>query len=268
MGHTGKADGRLHPFRHILPPRLALKIRAFFQAQIRQATATDGPAVEDQSACCTGPLVPFRDQEEWSEDDFPNHGPFELQYHPHDGHELSREQRRNGVDVVWVLPYAHKSAIAPTLNAAIVDICTNLTRGSDGLLGDAVAAFTVHPDDGPQVVRETTIEALVGGGARAAKLHCSVGRYSILHDNLTPFWTIANQVHLPVVVHFGVHTSGNTASEDLADTTQLLSTYPHVRLIIAHSGEPAVQRAIKLAMRFDNVYLDTTPVGALPVASP
>ena len=134
-------------------------------------------------------------------------------------------------------------------------------RGTGEGLDKAVVAFTVHPNDGKKGVQETTLQAIVKHGARAAKLHCSVGKYSILHENLTPFWQLANQVLFPVIVHFGTSISGNTATEELRQVENLLETYPNVRLVIAHSGHPAVQWAIRLAIKFDNVYLDTTPVG-------
>ena len=94
-----------------------------------------------------------------------------------------------------------------------------------------------------------------------AKLHCSVGRYSVLNENLRSFWELANKVLFPVVIHFGSSESGNTASQELNDIEELIKRYSNVRLIIAHSGHPAVVKGIKLAMQFEHVYLDTTPVG-------
>ncbi|UZJ56555.1 hypothetical protein CBS101457_005875 [Exobasidium rhododendri] len=277
---------------HILPPRLASKIRAFFEVQISQAgvdtkssIAADPSRVEvvvedrrrdvqdssrnaSSSSCCgTG----FVDREEWTQADFAEHGSFRFPYHPYDVQQLAKEQRKNAIHTIWILPYAHKSGISSALNSAIVDICSNISGqqhqrshgvidGKTGSLNRAIAAFTVHPADGKDGVRATTLQALREGCAMAAKLHCSVGDYSVLHPNLTPFWQLSNQCRFPVVVHFGKSISGNTATTELGEIEELLLLYPHVPLIIAHSGHPAILRAIKLAMKFDNVYLDTTPV--------
>lgn len=148
------------------------------------------------------------------------------------------------------------------LNTAILDVCSSLEDNTTGKgLTRAIVAFTVHPDDGPKGVEEASLQALTQGNAKVAKLHCSVGRYSVLDENLEPFWKLANKVHFPVVVHFGSSESGNTASQELLDIEELLKKYSEVRLIIAHSGHPAVVRGMKLAMQHEHVYLDTTPVG-------
>jgi len=223
----------------------------------------------ESSSCCTGgasTTTIFKDQEEWTESDFQKHGSFQLPYHPFDLASLISSQKQNSIHTIWVLPYAHKSNISIALNESITEICSKLMkqddeRGTGEGLDKAVVAFTVHPNDGKKGVQETTLQAIVKHGARAAKLHCSVGKYSILHENLTPFWQLANQVLFPVIVHFGTSISGNTATEELRQVENLLETYPNVRLVIAHSGHPAVQWAIRLAIKFDNVYLDTTPVG-------
>lgn len=234
--------------------------------------------VEQEMSCCglnnnyNNNTSLFLDREDWTKKDFLNHGNIKFPYHPFNIDQLTFEQRKNAIHTVWILPYAHKLGMSSSLNAAIVDICKQvMTRSGgggddckeeEGLgLNHAIAAFTVHPDDGIQGVRQTTIEAIKQGGARAAKLHCSVGNYSILHANLEPFWQLASIVLFPVIVHLGTSTSGNTATDELKQVEQLMTTYPNVRLIIAHTGHPAVQRAIKMALKFSNVYLDTTPVG-------
>lgn len=185
---------------------------------------------------------------------------------------MTEEQRANGVGSIWILPYAHKGSIAEKLNSSIVEICSTLEnstlRNKKGEMKQAIAAFTVHPQDGLEGVKQATLKALVQGDARAAKLHCSVGRYSVLDDTLTPFWQLAEVVKFPVIVHAGSHASGNTASDELNNVEQLLSKYHNIQLIIAHSGHPAILKSIKLALKYDNVYLDTTPVGELSFLPP
>lgn len=172
----------------------------------------------------------------------------------------------NGIRSIWVLPYAHKGeGMARQLNGDIVTTCT---KGSfDPAFIDAVPALTVHPDDQREGVRATTLEALKAG-CKAAKLHCSVGHYGILHSSLEPFWEIADQFRLPVIVHVGNHISGHTAVSELDDVDKLVQRYKRVIFVIAHSGAPGTSEAIKLATKYSNIYLDTTPVVSHTIAYP
>ncbi|MCO5566251.1 hypothetical protein L7F22_019927 [Adiantum nelumboides] len=155
--------------------------------------------------------------------------------------------------------------MARQLNGDIINACTKGTF--DSAFIDAVPALTVHPEDGKEAVRKTTLEALQNG-CKAAKLHCSVGNYGILHPSLEPFWEIADQVRLPVIVHVGNHISGHTAVSELDDVDKLMQRFKSVIFVIAHSGAPGTSEAIKLATKYPNVYLDTTPVVSHTISYP
>lgn len=245
---------------HILPARLASKIRAFFLASIASidaSTPVDGghsPGSPGPVGCCSA--APF-DGTYDSADDFPIHGRFSIRYHESDPLLLATELRRSGIKGNWVLPYAHKGGMASQLNADILSICAQLQHG--GGLTAVVPGFTVHPADGVEGVASTAREA-IKAGARVCKLHCSVGAYTVLDPALVPLWTLASKVRFPTVVHAGGHLSGNTARTELGDIEQLAKTYPEARIVLAHSASPAVKAALELARRYENVYLDTTPV--------
>lgn len=247
--------------RHILPPKLATKIRKVFEA----AEGIQGKAAAEDQVCCT-PMYGEQDEEaDEAKGGFGAHKPFKLAYHPHDTDQLSSVLAESGLRTIWVLPYAHKGdGMAQQLNEDVARICQAGFDPTSPL--QAVPALTVHPADGDDGVRATTIHALVSVGCRAAKLHCSVGRYGVLHPNLDPFWQIADLVRLPVVVHFGQHISGHTAVAELDDVELLVLRYKHVPLVIAHSAAPSTQKAIRLASCHANVYLDTTPVGEYDAA--
>lgn len=245
-------------YRHILPPRLAQKIRNVFLAAEGLSSGQDANHV-----CCT----PAYDVQDGQGPTFSDQPLFQLKYPAYNtDRNMQAILSENGIRSVWVLPYAHKgNGMARELNDDIVAICKNETF--DSRIIDAVPAFTIHPDDDTEGVRKTTIDAL-RKGCKAAKLHCSVGRYGILHPSLDPFWKIANQIKLPVIVHVGNHISGHTAVEELKDVDELMHKYSQVVFIIAHSGAPGTSEAIKLAMRYPNVYLDTTPVVSHTIAYP
>lgn len=245
-----------HTFSHILPPKLAQKIRGVFLAAEGLSVGQDVNHI-----CCTPAYDTIQSPT------FTDQPLFELKYPAYNKDRNMQEiLSGNGIRSVWVLPYAHKGeGMARQLNNDIVTTCT---RGTfDPAYIHAVPALTIHPDDEIEGVRTTIIEAL-RAGCRAAKLHCSVGRYDILNHSLEPFWEIADKVRLPVIVHVGNHISGHTAVSELDDVHALMRKYKSVIFVIAHSGAPGTSEAIKLALQYPNVYLDTTPVVSHTIAYP
>lgn len=241
---------------HILPPRLALKIRRMFEAA--ENGLQPGP-VENSGSCCT-PAYDLADKPP----SFDHHGPFELHYPAHYTAEVDEIHKSCRIRSIWVLPYAHKGdGMAKQLNHDVSKICQ---ESLDKM--HAVAALTVHPEDGSAGVEHTTRDAILRLGCRAAKLHCSVGRYNVLESALDPFWSIADATRLPVIVHVGGHVSGHTGEDELDAIEELLKRFHNVPLVIAHSAAPATQRAIELALNYSNVYLDTTPIVTHCVAYP
>lgn len=197
---------------------------------------------------------------------FPSHGRFSLPYPASDVSALVRAQRRAGIASCWILPYAHKAGMSRRLNEDIASMIAP-ALASEGLAAPTIG-FTVHPSDGADEVDASTRAALLRG-ARVAKLHCSVGDYGVLHANLAPFWSLSDTLHFPVVVHFGTHLSGHTLSSDLLDCLgTLAATYRHAPIVVAHSGDPSVSIALRLAATHENIYLDTTPTVTRPPAYP
>jgi hypothetical protein len=277
---------------HVLPERLAHKIRAFFNAVIADAEGSEvaseaapasvASASEDVAAdaaappphACCPPAAAF-DAEYADADAFPSPGRLVYPYHESDPKLLAQSLRdagalllprypslsaltriREGIKGSWILPYAHKAGVAAPLNDAILSVCTALRSHGQS----PIAGLTAHPDDGADAVGAYTRRA-IAAGARVAKLHCSVGEYSVLHPGLAPFWETVAAARVPVVVHAGSHVSGNTASPEMRDIEEVARRYPEARVVIAHSGSPAVKAALEVARRCGNVYLDTTPTG-------
>ena len=174
--------------------------------------------------------------------------------HSHDLAQIVPPMRDASIGGNWILPYAHKADMADQLNTDIVKISQQM-QSEYGI--NTVPGFTVHPSDGPEAVGRITRQAILRG-ARVAKLHCSVGAYSVLHPNFAPFWSLAEQILWPTVVHAGGHASGQTLIRELEQIDKLAERYPKARIIIAHSGAPACKQGIELAMKRPNIYLDTT----------
>jgi predicted TIM-barrel fold metal-dependent hydrolase len=205
---------------HIMPDRLALAIRRYFDALIGWTLAYPSVLKDD----------------------------------------VVRAEREAGVDRFWALPYAHKAGIAGPVNEWMASDVA-------GIPG-AIAAATFHPDD-------ADLPALVGRafdelGLRVAKLHCSVGRFDADDPRLEPLWAAAEDRRVPVVVHAGHAENGRTDASELAPIDRVATAHPHLRLVIAHAGQPDVDAALDLLERHPALHADLTSAhewgAALPVA--
>jgi len=160
-----------------------------------------------------------------------------------------------GFDTAWLLPYAHRQGVAASINewtAAEVRRFPGLIPGS-----------TFHPadEDLPNLVER----ALVDLRLRVVKLHCSVGRFAANDVRLQPLWETAASLGVPVVIHAGQHSPGETAAEEIDAIVPVLRGHPALRLVLAHAGHPNTSRALALMAEYDNLYADVTPVWDRPV---
>jgi len=133
---------------------------------------------------------------------FALHMPADLAY-PTDHGAVLDSLARDGVDLVWSLPYAHRADVAAGMNEAMA-----------GIVGSAVTVkvvggATIHPGDAdPLTVLRRAVEDL---GLQVLKLHCSVGDYSPDDPRLDPVWEYVSAIRLPVVVHAGHAVSGHSS---------------------------------------------------------
>ncbi len=215
------------------------------------AVPSDTPA--EPLPCCPPPEIFETDWSSLSQ--IRSHVPKAIPFHQHDLAQIVPPMRAAQFAGNWILPYAHKADMADQLNTDIAHIAQRL-NAEFGMR--TVPGFTVHPSDGAEEVGRVTRRA-IQRGARIAKLHCSVGAYSVLHPSFAPYWELAEHVLWPTVVHAGGHVSGSTLSTELVQIDRLAERYPNARIIVAHSGAPACKQGIELAVRRKNVYLDTTP---------
>lgn len=244
-------------FADILPERLAAKIRSFFETSISLLSDQEDSSPTNDApfpTCCGA----FPD-----ESSFPSHGNFKLPYPSSLIPELAKIQSDSKIKGSWVLPYAHKSGMSRKLNQDILEVCESLREC--GL--EPVAGFTCHPSDGKEEVLKTAKEA-IRSGSKVSKLHCSVGSYGVMHEAFSDYWKLAEEIQFPVVVHLGTSTTGHTTSPEVEELEILLKKHPKLKLILAHSGSPAVMDAIHLAKRYSNLYLDTTPTVTRSVPFP
>lgn len=75
-----------------------------------------------------------------------------------------------------------------------------------------------------------------------------------------PFYRLAEKYDVPVVFHTG-DTYDKMAKVKYADpltVDEIAVTYPKVRFVIAHMGNPWIQSAAEVTYKNDNVYVDTS----------
>lgn len=238
---------------HILPPRLAERIRSYFEAS-------------GMVRCCP-PLSPPADMAAPSSS---TQSPPELMY-PTGATplvaqlfaELATPSSRkptpsalrkallrpgktgpyNGARPLHLvtLPYAHKGDMSIHLNRDVFRLAQSLTR--DELWNNRLLVtpgFTVHPEDVSPPPVDVVADAL-GRGGRVMKLHCSVGQLSVLDERLAEVWRVAEETGFPTVVHFGTSVFGTTEDAELSELETFVERFPKAKIIVGeHRGPNAI----------------------------
>ena len=173
---------------HLLPPRLAAKIRGFFLANGLLAS------------CCPTPQSSSS-----SDDDQVGHAPSSdtdgagsaasgLLAYPHEPFEVLQQIIREATPApnttaatlrttIWTLPYAHSPDMSARLNGSMLDLAQELNAASEGKV-EVLPGCTCHPGDASPLLPHQVVEQAVRRGARMVKLHCSVGSYSVMDGRL------------------------------------------------------------------------------------
>jgi hypothetical protein len=170
--------------------------------------------------------------------------------------DVAHRVRADGFNAAWLLPYAHKAGVSASVN----EWSATAGRRFPWL----IAGATFHPADGqlPQLVQRALVELRL----RVVKLHCSVGAFSPADTRLEPLWTAAARLGVPVVLHAGRRSPGETAADEVEALAPVLRDHPDLRLVLAHAGHPSTARTLELMAEFPNLYADITPVWDRPVA--
>ena len=168
---------------------------------------------------------------------------------------VAQSVRDNGFDAAWILPYAHRAGVAESVN--------EWSAAEVASVPWLVAGATFHPAD-PDFDR--LVERALGElRLRVVKLHCAVGQFSPADPRLAPLWQAASSLGVPVVVHAGQVSPGDTSAGELQELEPVLAAHPGLRVVLAHAGHPATAAAVELMARHTNLYADLTPVWDRPV---
>lgn len=182
---------------------------------------------------------------------FETHLPGDLVY-PLDHGVVCDRLAAAGVGIVWSLPYAHKPGVAAGLNAASARIAA---AGSGAV--QIVGGATIHPADTDPL---TIVRRAIDAGLRVLKLHCSVGAFDADDRRLDAAWSYVSEHGVPVVVHAGHSVDGTTSGDELGPLERVARRFPEAKIVIAHCGHRAVDRAIDLVERYPGMHADLAPV--------
>lgn len=169
---------------------------------------------------------------------------------------IAERVREADFDRAWILPYAHRAGVAESLNEWVAAEVTRYPW--------LVPGASFHPDD--EHLDVLAKRALVDLGLRVVKVHCAVGAFPPTDPRLLPLWEAAESEGVPIVIHVGQRSPGDTAADEVRQLIPVLTAHPRLRIVLAHTGHPSTASALELMDRYENLYSDVTPVGAQPNA--
>lgn len=177
--------------------------------------------------------------------------------------EVTRFLLDRGVGKLFLLHYAHKPAMARSLNAFVADLC----REDPRLVGFA----TVLPSE-PDATG--VLEEAAALGLRAVKLHCHVQAFAPDAPEALAVFATCERLDLPVLIHAGreprsprypIDTHAICAAPRLR---RVLDAFPRLRVCVPHFGADEYEPYAALLERYDQLFLDTTMVQAGLFADP
>lgn len=162
-----------------------------------------------------------------------------------DGYTCSREQLLGSLERIdaraFVFPM-HEPAGYSAANDMVIDEAER----SDGRL---FPFARLDPQDDPL----SEAERALGRGARGIKLHPRAEQFTLDHPALQPVFALANERHLPVLVHAGrgIPALGRHSVE-------ATGRHPGMRLILAHAGISDLAWIWREAPDHPNLFFDTS----------
>jgi predicted TIM-barrel fold metal-dependent hydrolase len=164
--------------------------------------------------------------------------------------------RRRGVERFCFFSYAHKPAMARSLNRWVAQTAE--------LIPEAIGFGTLHPDD-PDLV-SVADEATDALGLPGFKFHHSVQRFHVDDSRLYPVYERAEADGHLFVLHVGTMPYRDPYT-GIDGFERVMARFPRLAVCVAHMGAFDTARFLALTERYPGMYLDTT-MALAPEASP
>lgn len=103
--------------------------------------------------------------------------------------------------------------------------------------------------------------ALKEMGLKGLKLDPALQRFNMNDvERVYPLFQICSELEVPVVMHCGLSWAmqGQAKYAHPLGVEEIAQTFPKLNIVLAHFGWPWVNEAVMLALKFHNVYLDTS----------
>ena len=162
-----------------------------------------------------------------------------------------------GLSHVVALHYSHRAGMARVLNAYIAEVCRTEPR--------VIGLATVFPGE-PGAVQ--ILEDAFAAGLKGVKLHCHVQCFAPDAPELHEIYATCARHGLPLVMHAGREPKSDTYKIDpyalcaVERVERVLKAHPTLKLCVPHLGADEFEGYLKLLERHDNLWLDTTMMGA------
>jgi hypothetical protein len=157
-----------------------------------------------------------------------------------------------GLDRAVILPIDAASTRGTTVysNDQIAELCAM----SDRLVGFA----SVDPCRGS--APDDLERAVVDLGLRGLKLAPAMQRTFPDHPGLDPLYARAEALGVPILFHAGMswEPGSRLAYGQPLRFERVAADFPRLRIVLAHLAWPWVMEAVALALKYPNVYLDTS----------
>ena len=171
--------------------------------------------------------------------------------------EVIRFLLDRGLSHVVALHYSHRAGMARTLNAYIAEVCRTEPR--------VIGLATVFPGE-PGAVQ--ILEEAFAAGLKGVKLHCHVQCFAPDAPELHEIYAACAAHGMPLVMHSGREPKSPSYKIDpyslcaVERVERVLKDHPTLKLCVPHLGADEFDGYLKLLERFDNLWLDTTMMGA------
>lgn len=162
-----------------------------------------------------------------------------------------------GVSKVVALHYAHKPGMARVLNEYVADIAKHDSR--------VIGLATVLPGE-PNA--KTILREAFADGLRGVKLHCHVQCFAPDAPELDEIYEVCAEFDRPLVMHAGREPNSSAYKCDVhalcavERVERVLKAHPKLKLCVPHLGADEFDGYTRLLEQHDNLWLDTTMVGA------
>lgn len=162
-----------------------------------------------------------------------------------------------GVSHLVALHYAHRAGMARALNEYIAEVCRTEPR--------VIGLATAFPGE-PGAVQ--ILEAAFAAGLKGVKLHCHVQCFAPDAPELHELYAACARHGRPLVMHSGREPRSASYKVDpyklcaVERIQRVLEDHPTLKLCVPHLGADEFDGYLKLLERFDNLWLDTTMMGA------